>query len=171
VTPPPVNPNLWRAITLWDLVQMGRVSSPSACTRCVDVKSVLARSIWSSARRVTPFGSSEGQTGTKRGDFGWKWVVFQNPRLSKVALRPRTGGSAEYHREYYRRGWSPSSLPLGALVSPGDSRLVVWLHHHSKAPWDTCVCVPWHRLGESLSLLGHSWCVPSCVSRLAMVWM
>jgi len=62
-------------------------------------------------------------------------------------------GFAEFHREYYRRGWSHFLLPLEALVSPGDSKLVVWLHYYSKVPWDICMCIPWHQLGEVLLLI------------------
>ncbi len=38
---------------------------------------------------------------------------------------PQGGWSTKDYKEYYKRGWSPSSLPLKALVSPSDSWVVM----------------------------------------------
>lgn len=101
------------------LAQMGRARSPSASTQSVDVQNGLARTIWSSEREVTPGGSSGLPKVTGLRGARGKWVVFQNPRLSWVALQPRRGGSAEDYREYYKEGWSPSFSPPWCL---GESR-------------------------------------------------
>jgi hypothetical protein len=50
----------------------------------------------------------------------------------------------------------PPHFLLGALVSPGDSWVVVFGHHHLKAPWDTCVVSRGIGWVKPCSMLGHT---------------
>lgn len=126
MTPLPINPNLWRAITLQGFVQTKQLSSPLASTYLLYVQNELAWAIWSRERKVTPDRSSKVQMVTRLGVASGNRVVIQNPRAFWVAFHhTKGGGAAKDHKGYYERGWSPSSHPLGALVNPSDSWWVV----------------------------------------------
>jgi len=77
--------------------------------------------------------------GSSNKDITW-WVQLEmgalpNPKwVWRVPDLPNTIGSTT------GEGWSPSSFLLRALVNSIGSKLVMWLHHRSKAPWDICVC-------------------------------
>jgi len=115
VTPPPVSPYLSRAITLPSLGQMGQERSLSATTRHVHVENGLARLIWSSDDKVTPFGSSGVQMVKELGDSGRGWVVFQTPRLFGVPLHPTRGGLP-----------NPTAYTIGGVGLPPHSLLEPW---------------------------------------------
>jgi hypothetical protein len=92
-------------------------------TCCVDIKSVFALEIWDPERKVTPLARSRVQTVGKLGHFGLEMGGLPKPKWVWGVLSIYKGGSAKCHINYYRRGWFPSSFPLGAMVSPGELKL------------------------------------------------